>query len=434
MRFQFKPGSFRHEKDQMAEQELQPENGSPPWSRSTKIIVTVVALLLAATIALRFSALIALLTMAVILAYILNPLIVFANKRTHLSRGLVILFIYLTIAIGVVWSFVALGLAAVEQANSLINQAPQLIQQIVEFVQSVTTRTEPIFIGPFQIDPVQLPWNDITNQLLGLVEPAVSASGQFVRRLATSTVRTLGSLFFVFIISIYLANELPQLSSYIGRFATQPGYRADAERLMREFGRIWNAYLRGQVILGLVIFVVVWLGLAALGVNNSLALGLLSGVLEFIPNLGPIIGAGAAMIVAFFQPENYMGLPGWQFALVVMLFMIVVQQLENNLLVPRIVGGALDLHPLLVIIAVFIGGSLAGILGAVMAAPVLATLKLLGVYTWRKMFDLPPFPDPEDKDPPDATPLRERVLGYIARIRGSKKQNTSDPETDEQAA
>jgi len=156
--------------------------------------------------------------------------------------------------------------------------------------------------------------------------------------------------------------------------------------------------LRGQVILGAVIFVVVWLGLSLLGVRNALTLGLLSGLLEFIPNLGPIIGTGVAMIVAFFQPTNPWGLESWQFALLVLVFMVVVQQLENNILVPRIVGGALDLHPLIVLVGVLMGAALAGILGAILAAPVLASLKLMGTYIWRKLFDLPPFPEPDSEE------------------------------------
>ena len=82
--------------------------------------------------------------------------------------------------------------------------------------------------------------------------------------------------------------------------------------------------------------------------------------------------------------------------------MIVIQQVENNFLVPRIVGGALDLHPIFVIVGVFMGATLAGILGAILAAPIVASLKVLGNYTWRKLFDLPPFPeiDPPEEPPP----------------------------------
>ena len=68
---------------------------------------------------------------------------------------------------------------------------------------------------------------------------------------------------------------------------------------------------------------------------------------------------------------------------------------QNIVLVPRIVGESLELHPLVVIVGVLMGSSLAGILGAILAAPVIATLKLLGIYAWRKMFDQPPFPHPE---------------------------------------
>lgn len=197
---------------------------------------------------------------------------------------------------------------------------------------------------------------------------------------------------FVFIISLYLAIDLPNFSGYVKDFAQQPGYRADAERLLPELSHVWRAYLRGQIILGLVIFIVVWIGLTLLGVQNSLALGLLGGLLEFVPTLGPVLSAGVAILVAFFQPSNYLGLEAWQFALAVLILMVVIQQVENNLLVPRIVGGALDLHPVLVIVGVFMGAALAGVLGAILAAPIVASLKVVGQYTWRKLFDLPPFP------------------------------------------
>ena len=393
-----------------------PPRESPPWGRTTKIMVAIIALLLAVWVASRFETLIAQLVVAAIVAYILNPIIVFLDEQTGMSRGVGILIVYLLLLAAVLGAFVAVGVAAFEQVSTLITQVPDLIDNVTDRIAALTSRTEPIFIGPFEIAPTTVNWEAITNQLLGLIEPAINQSGQFVRSLATTTVRWLGYLLFVFVLSIYFANEIPQLGNYVVRIANQPGYRTDAERLMREFGRIWSAYLRGQVILGLVIFLVVWIGLSALGVQNALALGLLSGLLEFIPVIGPVIGAGAAIIVAFFQPQNYLGLPAWQFALAVLVFMIIVQQLENNVLVPRIVGEALDLHPLVVMVGVFMGGSLAGILGAIMAAPVIATLKLLSVYAWRKMFDLPPFPAPEVEPRPPSPTWTERGRRLLARF------------------
>ncbi len=368
---------------------------SPHWSRSTKVIVTVAALLLVLWLTYRFQSLISQIVMAAILAYVLNPLIVLIDKRTGLKRSTGILIVYLLLAIAVIGGFIALGFAAYEQISSLIVQIPTLIANLTAIIEEFAIRTEPFVLGPFSLDPGLINIDLIQDQLIGYIEPVLSQSGQLVTNVAAATLTTLGMLFFIFVISIYLAIEIPLLGQRVAGMAQLPGYRQDAERLLREFGRIWSAYLRGQVILGLVIFLVVWLGLAVLGVQNSLALGLLSGLLEFIPVLGPIIGAGAAIIVALFQPETLGGMANWQFAGVVLIFMLIVQQLENNVLVPRIVGESLELHPLIVIIGVFMGSSLAGILGAILAAPLVATLKLLGIYAWRKMFDQPPFPHPE---------------------------------------
>ena len=372
-----------------------PEN-SPRWGRSTKIVIVVAILLLSAVAAWRFHGLIIMTVTAAVIAFILNPLIVYVNQRSRIARGWVILIVYLILAVALIWLFVALGVAAYDQARDLINLVPSLIDQIVALLESTGQRSEPIIIfDVLVIDPVQLPWDSITNQILGLVEPTLSTSGQFLGQIATTTVRTLGNFLFVFVISIYLSVEFPHFGKHVDSVASQPGYAEDAKHLSSELGRIWDAFLRGQVILGTVIFVVVWLGLSLLGVRNALTLGLLSGLLEFIPTLGPVVGTFVAMVVAFFQPTNPWGLESWQFALLVLALMVVIQQVENNILVPRIVGGALDLHPLIVLIGVLMGASLAGILGAILAAPILASLKLLGTYTWRKLFDLPPFPAAE---------------------------------------
>lgn len=369
-----------------------PADSSPYWSKTTKVIVVIFVLLAVVWLMGRFKSLIGMLVIAGILSYLLEPIISFIDRRTTVRRGLIIIFVYLTLAIAIISGFFALGLATFEQVGNLITLLPALIENGTETISTFITRSEPTQIGPFVINPTIVPWERITDQLLGMLDPVFSQSTTVVSRLATSTVRTVFNVVFVFIISLYLAIDLPNFSGYVKDFAQQPGYRADAERLLPELSHVWRAYLRGQIILGLVIFIVVWIGLTLLGVQNSLALGLLGGLLEFVPTLGPVLSAGVAILVAFFQPSNYLGLEAWQFALAVLILMVVIQQVENNLLVPRIVGGALDLHPVLVIVGVFMGAALAGVLGAILAAPIVASLKVVGQYTWRKLFDLPPFP------------------------------------------
>lgn len=385
------------------DEETQPEpSPSPLWSRSTKVIVTVTALLLIAFIAYRFQGLLHQLIIAAILAYLLHPFITLLDEKTSLKRVHAILIIYFGLAIIVITTLIAIGVAAFDQSRTLINNAPTLIEQTIVILQNNIENFNTISIGTIQLNPGDLDWNIIQDQLLGLAEPTLGKSGQIVRSVATATLTLLGNIFFIFVISIYFAAEIPFLKNHVSQLAQAPGYDQDADRIMRETGRVWNAYLRGQVGLALIIFFVVWLGLTILGVQNSLALGLLAGLLEFIPIVGPIISAGVAITIAFFQPETIFNLQSWQYALVILGFMILVQQLENNILVPRIVGDSLDLNPIIVMFAVLMGGSIAGILGMILAAPVTASFKLVGGYAWRKLFDLAPFPKPEKELEPTA--------------------------------
>ena len=115
---------------------------SPHWSRSTKVIVTVAALLLVLWLTYRFQSLISQIVMAAILAYVLNPLIVLIDKRTGLKRSTGILIVYLLLAIAVIGGFIALGFAAYEQISSLIVQIPTLIASLTAIIEEFAVRTK----------------------------------------------------------------------------------------------------------------------------------------------------------------------------------------------------------------------------------------------------------------------------------------------------
>jgi len=126
------------------------------------------------------------------------------------------------------------------------------------------------------------------------------------------------------------------------------------------------------------------------GVRNALILGIIAGVLEIIPSIGPTIAAIPAVLIAYFQGSTYLSLSNGWFALLVIGLYVVIQQLENNILVPRIIGRSLNLHPLVVIIGAIAGASLAGILGMFLALPTLASLRVVGNYVYCKLLDLEP--------------------------------------------
>lgn len=406
---------------------------SPPWNTNTKTIFSVVSLFLIGLLIYRFQTLIAPIVLALITAYILHPLISLVTERTRLNRGSAVLLVFASGLITLSILALFLGLAIVDQAQTLAATFPTLVAQSVERIQAIpeVITTPSIAIGPYQLKTYEVQ----VQEVLGLVDlrpevlvqQAIDMAGSLFSRgssvaslLGRGALNALGALsttFLVLIIAIYMANDIPKISSFIGGIAQQPGYRKDAERLMVETTRIWNAYLRGQVLLGVIIFVLVSLSLGSLQVSNALALGLLSGILEFLPVIGPLIGAGTAILVAFFQEATIFGLSSLNYALVIAGVMLLIQQVENNLLVPRIVGDALDLHPLVVMISVVMGASLAGVLGAVLAAPLVATVKLYGDYGWRKLLDLPPFDSAEPTEEEMGPGVMERIRKGVNLLR-----------------
>ncbi len=378
------------------------EDVSPPWNLTTKAIVAFFAILLTAIVIWRFRGLLQPLIAAVILAYLLLPVIGFFERRLNWQRGWSVLFVYFVVF--TIWIMLAfsLGLLGIDQTNRLLRALPGLSEATYDGVANLllTITGNTYEIGPFTFttpDIAQLlDVAGLEDRVLDFTTTVVGRGGPLVLNVAQNVFSSIGTGFIVLMASMYVARDMPRFGRFVSDLAHQPGYRSDAEELMVEFIRIWNAYLRGQIILALVIGVVVSIGLWLLGVPYALALGALAGLLEFLPIVGPLVSTLTAMIVAFFLGSTTFGeMNPLIFAGIVAAFMFIVQQVENGVLVPRIVGGALDLHPVVIIVAVMMGGSLAGILGAVLAAPVAASIKLFGAYAWRKMFDLDPFPDGE---------------------------------------
>jgi predicted PurR-regulated permease PerM len=388
---------------------------SPPWSQNAKILVTVATLIMVAAVVSRFTDLILRIVAAGIIAYVLTPLINLIAERSPLKRGASIALTYTLLILLLIGFFVVLGVSTVQQVQNLIEALPTLVDNVASRIASIDVIT----LGPLNIKVAEtwgaIDWAGFENQIVSSILPALNQGGKTVLAVLTSTVDVITVIFFIAVISIYLAFEAGRLGTRISSAIYEPAYRRDIERVLREFDRIWRAYLRGQIVLAIVIFLAVWTSLSIIGVQNAFGLGVLSGSLEFLPVVGPLVGAIVAAMVAFLQPSNYLGLDPWVYALVVILVMGLIQQIENNVLVPRIVGRALDLHPLVIIIGVFMGASLLGLIGAILAAPILATIKLLGTYAWRKMFDLPPFPEPEHEYPAPGSWMFSRPWNWIRR-------------------
>jgi predicted PurR-regulated permease PerM len=368
---------------------------SPSWSTTTKVFVAAFTLVVIGLAVWRFHTLIGPLIIAGIIAYLLNPIIVWLERYTHLSRGLAIAVVYPIFAVIVLAVLIAAGVTIYSQIIGLIVTIQEIFWTGPE--QLNTLLSQPITFGPWTVDGSRIDLNmvEVMQQVLAVIQPALSQSALFVGYVASTTATLIGWTIVVFVLSIYFAIDLPRFAGLISQAIYQPGYRRDVEQLLHEFGSIWNGYLRGQSTLALIMVVIYSAMLWLLGVRFALALGLLAGVLDFVPYLGPTIILSLSTLVALFQGDNWLGFSPIWYAILVALAGLTIQQIEGNWLNPRIVGRAVGLHPLLVIIGAIMGSTLAGILGVILAAPIIATIKLLGTYGWRKMFDLEPFPEPE---------------------------------------
>ena len=408
---------------------------SPNWNNTTKVFVAAITLVLIALMTWRFQELITTLIVAGIIAYILNPLIVLLDRYTPLPRGVAIGLIYPILALIVIGIFLAMSFTFYQQVLGLIEVTQQLVLASPTWIQ--TWLSEPLVIGGQSFDPSELDLDvvQLTEQLVTAVQPLVSQSAQIVGIAASTVVSWLGWAILVFVLSIYFAIDLPRYGKLIRDSVDQPGYRWDVEQLMWRTRRIWNGYLRGQTTLAIIMAFIFTIMLNLLGVRYALVLGILAGLLDFFPYVGPFVIITLSALVAIFQDGNWLGLSSLWFGVVVLLAGLVVQQIEGNWLNPRIVGGATGLHPLLAIIGAIMGGAIAGLLGVLLAAPVLATLKLFGTYAWRKMFDLAPFPEEVESlseaasKPASSTSSGSGWLPYLKRwLSPPRSSSVNDPE------
>ncbi len=373
---------------------------SKRWSQSTKWLVIISSLAALVWIIARFSQIIAPLVIAVILAYVLNPPVRLLTTSIRLPRTLAVVCIYLAL-------IVILSLVIVAFVPSLIQQVMSINVAFQNIVEEGISRffEQPLFIKigdfGFSIELLDV-YQEVSGTLQSIVSPLASRTVSFLIGLASG----FAWLVFVLIVSFYLLKDLGRFGRSINKLVPDD-YRYEVHRLGEEVNVIWSAFFRSQLVLCAVVGAVVGVTMQVVGVRNALILGIIAGVLEIIPNIGPIIAAIPAVLIAYFQGSTYLLLSNGWFALLVIGLYVVIQQLENNILVPRIIGRSLNLHPMVVIIGAIAGANLAGILGMFLAAPILASLRIVGNYVHSKLLDLEPFPVQEDIEEAEAVQEEE---------------------------
>lgn len=369
-------------------------SSSPPWSATNKRLVLITLLVLLALALYRFRLLLLPLSIAMILAYLVEPLVTQLAKRTPLSRNLSIAVIYLLLIAALVSIPVSTITPIVTQVTNFIHRTPQYIRDIGEFFQEPIVLADEIIIPVDQLSLDQL-FASLSNNLVEIVQALGGQTISIFGSLATATISTVGWTIMVLFLSFYLVKDHEILFESLVRLAPQ-SYRDDLIQLSVGISATWNAFLRGQLVLCVVVGIIIFVIALIIGLPNAMTLALIAGLMELIPTFGPILAAIPAVLIAAIQADaSWLGSlmsPFW-FAVLVLGLYGFIYQFENYYLVPRIIGHHLKLHPMAVLLGVLGGASVAGILGILLAAPVLATIRLIWMYIYFKLTDQDPFSD-----------------------------------------
>lgn len=324
--------------------------------------------------------------LSLLLTFILIPVVDRVQHNTGWPRGAAAALIYLLLLITIILVPVLLLPALVNQAQALI---PTLIEAVNQLGLLIQENIGPTVIFGQAIDPFLL-YQQLSDQILSLGTTLgtrlASSSVNVVFGVATTFFSTVIWLLFMLVISFYIVYDSPNIARYFWSLVPREE-RPEVYYLTRRINATWSAFLRGQLLLSTIIFVVTTLVLIILGMPQPIFLGFLAGLFNLIPNLGPFLSAIPSIILALVQGSSQFEMSNVVFAVVVIIAYTVIQQLEAQLLVPRIIGGSVNLHPAVILVGALVGFGTIGILGIFLAAPTLASLRVVGGYAYRKLLD-----------------------------------------------
>jgi predicted PurR-regulated permease PerM len=352
------------------------------WSIQTKTIVITTLLVLIGYAFYRFREVVAPLVLALILAYVLTPAVKWLQQKLKIPRFLAIVIFYLLLFLIV--------------AAVLYTVIPLLITQISSLdlgLHDTLVQTSTWFDKRYEFAGFVINGGEILTRVMdamqGIFQPVIGQTLDIVALLFTSVIW----LIFILILSFYMIKDHEKILNWMHHLIP-PRYQLDYERIMQEFHRIWSSFFRGQLILALLVMVIISTVGLLIGLRFALVLGILAGFLEFFPSIGHTIWLVMASTVALLGGSSWINIPNFAFVIVVFVIYIIFTQFDLNYLIPKIIGRSVKLSPMVVILGIVIGATVAGVLGVVLAAPTIASLRVLGRYVYAHLVEIDPFLEP----------------------------------------
>jgi len=299
---------------------------------------------------------------ALMLAYFFDPLYRYLiNKKVPKVLAIVILF-GIIIALLILTIFFLIP-SVINQLNILYKEIPNFIENYQNLILSIKPQLSK-FINPADVE-ILLKENlsELQRSVLGFSQSIIIYLSNIVSSITFGIV-------IVPLILFYLMRDIVIFKENLYIFVSKEN-KKEFKEVLEEIDHIVSGFIRGRIIVCFIVGTLIGIGLYFLNLKFALIIGIVSGVFNFIPYLGPIVGVILALIFA-------LGNPWWSLLMIVALF-VLVNQLEAIYLNPNILGKGLGLHPLTVILSMLICGQLLGILGVLVAVPLAAILKVFTI-------------------------------------------------------
>ena len=312
------------------------------------------------------------LLIAVAVVYLLNPLVSALERRgvARLAGAGIVYVLFLCIVALVVSLLVPL---VTRQVSSVIDHFPDYLADGQALVRDVAARfgQEPNF---------KLDADHVRDWLsAGENRQAVTRYLTGLRSVTNSVISGLIIIVLGPVMAFYLLVDLPRLNR--GAMAlVPPGRREEIRGLMDRIGQAVGGFFRGQLLVALFVGVASSIGLWAIGLPFWLLVGMVAGIFNLVPLVGPFIGGGLAVVIALVSGQPLKAV--WA-----ALVLLVVQQIDNHLISPNVMGRTVQLHPVVVMLALLVGASFAGLFGMLVIVPLVAVVKIVFLFIWSKYVD-----------------------------------------------
>ena len=361
-----------------------------PWVRAlTYLALTVFVVWLLIVLRQGYAFALQVAIIGFIIAYILNPVVNALSRvrlgRVRVARGLAVVIVYLVLLQLFVLGSILVGQVVV-QLGEFVRRIPVALENVgdalvgfQQWLAGIIANLPGFLSERFGVEPNDELAVQVEQQLAGVLSSAVEALTNLMETIvtggpsvlltgATNIISTTLQVFLILLASAYFLYDFPRFTHNVYRLVPLRWRPLYSDLVAKADGAV-GGYMRGQLTITIVLGILIWIGLSIIGVPLALAISFLAAIFNLVPYLGPIIGVVPAVLLGFtVSPLTA--------ALAVVVF-IVANQLEGNVLSPLILSRSTNLHPLTVLLAIMAGIGLLGLVGALLAVPFVALVKIL---------------------------------------------------------